>query len=61
MKPKIIYTKTFHCDDDHPIVWYTFDENNKAMCEYCATQFIYEPNDKKNNTQHGHSKFIWML
>ena len=49
MKPKIIHTKTFHCDDDHPIVWYTFDENNKAMCEYCATQFIYEPDDKKTN------------
>ena len=42
---KIIHTKTFHCDDDHPIVWYTFDENNKAMCEYCATQFVYEPKD----------------
>mgnify|MGYP003141467328 CR=1 FL=1 len=45
MKPKIIHTKTFSCDDDHPIVWYTFDENNKAMCDYCATQFVYEPKD----------------
>jgi len=43
--PKIIHTKTFSCADDHPIVWYTFDENNKAMCEYCATQFVYEPKD----------------
>ena len=46
---KIIHTKTFHCDDDHPIVWYTFDENNKAICEYCSTQFIYEPDNKKIN------------
>ena len=46
MKPKLIHTKTFHCDDDHPIVWYTFDENNKAMCEYCATQFVYEPDER---------------
>jgi len=45
MKPKIIHTKTFYCDDDHPIVYYTFDKNNKAMCEYCATQFVYEEED----------------
>ena len=45
-KPKIIHTKTFSCANDHPIVWYTVDENNKAMCEYCATHFVYEPKDK---------------
>ena len=45
MKPKIIHTETFSCADDHPIVWYTFDKNNKAMCEYCATHFVYEPKD----------------
>ena len=45
-EPKIINTKTFSCDNDHPIVWYTFDNNNKAMCDYCATQFIYEPIEK---------------
>jgi len=43
MKPKVIHTKEFSCADDHPIVWYTFDENNKALCGYCATQFVYEP------------------
>ena len=42
MKPKVIHTKTFSCADDHPIVWYTFDETNKALCGYCATQFVYE-------------------
>ena len=42
MVTKVIHTKTFSCDDDHPIVWYTFDENNKAICGYCATQFVYE-------------------
>ena len=42
MTTKIIHTKTFHCDDDHPIVWYTFDETNKALCGYCAAQFVYE-------------------
>ena len=46
MKPKIIHTKTFYCDDDHPIVYYTFDDNNKAMCEYCSTQFVYEAKKK---------------
>ena len=44
-KQKIIHTKTFSCDDDHPIVWYTFDETNKALCGYCATQFVYEEKD----------------
>ena len=45
MKPKIIHTKTFSCADDHPIVWYTFDETNKALCGYCAAQFVYEEED----------------
>jgi uncharacterized Zn-finger protein len=44
-EPKIIHTKTFSCDDDHPIVWYTFDETNKALCGYCATKFLYKPKD----------------
>ena len=43
MNTKIIHTKTFHCDDDHPIVYYIVDENNKGVCEYCYTKFIYEP------------------
>ena len=46
MKPKIIHTETFSCADDHPIVYYTFDENNEAICEYCSAKFIYEPEDQ---------------
>ena len=46
MKPKVIHTKTFSCANDHPIVWYTFDENNEAVCEYCYDKFIYEPEDR---------------
>ena len=42
MKPKIIHTKTFSCADDHPIVYYTVDKDNKAVCEYCYTKFLYE-------------------
>ena len=45
MKPTIIHTRTFSCENDHPIVWYTVDDENKAMCEYCATHFVYEPKD----------------
>ena len=44
-KPKIIHTKTFSCAEDHPIVYYTVDKDNKAMCEYCATHFVYEEED----------------
>jgi uncharacterized Zn-finger protein len=47
MKPKIIHTKEFHCDDDHPIVYYVVDENNEGMCEYCSTKFIYK--EKKDD------------
>ena len=46
VKPKVIHTRTFSCANDHPIVWYTFDKDNKAMCEYCATHFIYEPEER---------------
>ena len=42
---KIIHTKTFSCAEDHPIVYYTVDTENKAVCEYCYTQFLYEPED----------------
>ena len=45
MTEKIINTETFSCADDHPIVYYTFDKDGKAMCEYCATHFVYEPKD----------------
>jgi DNA-directed RNA polymerase subunit RPC12/RpoP len=45
MKPKIIHTETFSCADDHPIVWYTFDKNNEAICEYCSAKFIFKPKD----------------
>ena len=46
MKPTIIHTRTFSCANDHPIVWYTFDKNNEAVCEYCYDKFIYEPEDR---------------
>ena len=54
MKPKIIHTKTFSCANDHPIVWYTFDnkidstdktDKGYVVCEYCYDKFIYEPKD----------------
>ena len=54
MTTKIIHTKTFSCDNDHPIVWYTFDNKidstNKTdkgyvVCEYCYEKFVYEPKD----------------
>ena len=45
MKPKVIHSKIFSCADDHPIVWYTFDETNKVLCGCCAAQFVYEPKD----------------
>ena len=45
MKPKIIHTKTFSCAEDHPIVYYTVDKENRAVCEYCYTKFLYEPKD----------------
>jgi len=46
MTPIIIHKRTFSCANDHPIVYYTFDKDNKAMCEYCATHFVYGPKEK---------------
>tara|TARA_R110002020_G_C15697180_1_gene720462 strand:+ start:227 stop:481 length:255 start_codon:yes stop_codon:yes gene_type:complete len=55
MKPKIIHTKTFSCSNDHPIVWYTFDnkidstdktDKGYVVCEYCYTKFLYEPKEE---------------
>jgi len=43
MKPTIIHTKEFSCDDDHPIVYYVVDNNNEGVCEYCNAKFRYEP------------------
>ena len=43
MEPKIIHTKTFYCDDDHPLVYYIVNENNEGVCEYCYTKFVYKP------------------
>ena len=48
---KIIHTKEFHCDDDHPIVYYIVDKNNKGMCEYCSTKFIYKEKDFYDKVQ----------
>jgi len=32
-------------------VYYTFDENNKAMCEYCATHFVYGPKEEETHSK----------
>jgi uncharacterized Zn-finger protein len=54
-KPTVIHTKTFSCSNDHPIVWYTFDnkidstdktDKGYVVCEYCYDKFIYEPKEK---------------
>ena len=52
-EPKIIHTKEFHCDDDHLIVYYVVDENNKGMCEYCSAKFIYKEKDFVNKILKG--------
>jgi len=60
MKPKIIHTKTFSCANDHPIVWYTFDnkidstdktDKGYVVCEYCYDKFIYEPEEKTHSEE----------
>ena len=56
LEPKIIHTKTFSCADDHPIVYYTFDnkvdstdktDKGYVICEYCSQRFKYE--EKKDD------------
>ena len=45
MKPKIIHTKEFYCEDGHPIAHYTVDKDDRGVCEQCHTKFLYEPKD----------------
>jgi len=49
MKPKIIHTKAFSCADDHPIVYYTVDENNNAHARKFM-QLFTEWASKENKT-----------
>ena len=58
MKPKIIHTKAFSCADDHPIVYYTVDENNEAVCEYCSAKFIYQPEKTPSEEMQGEQEPI---
>tara|TARA_R100001244_G_scaffold11240_1_gene13295 strand:+ start:542 stop:802 length:261 start_codon:yes stop_codon:yes gene_type:complete len=51
MTPIIIHKRTFSCANDHPIVYYTFDKDNKAMCEYCATHFVYGPKEEETHSE----------
>ena len=50
-KPKIIHTKEFYCDGDHPIVYYVVDKNNEGICEYCSAKFIYKEKDFYDKAQ----------
>ena len=48
-------TKTISCGGDedslgHPKVYYTFDEQNVIVCEYCGTKFIKDQIIKKDIT-----------
>ena len=60
MKPKVIHTRTFSCENDHPIVWYTFDnkvdstdktDKGYVVCEYCYDKFIYKEKDFYDKAQ----------
>jgi len=59
-EPKIIHTKTFSCANDHPIVWYTFDnkidstdktDKGYVVCEYCYDKFMYKEKDFYDKAQ----------
>ena len=59
-EPKIIHTKTFSCVNDHPIVWYTFDnkidstdktDKGYVVCEYCYDKFMYKEKDFYDKAQ----------
>tara|TARA_R100001086_G_scaffold149647_1_gene79521 strand:+ start:902 stop:1150 length:249 start_codon:yes stop_codon:yes gene_type:complete len=65
MKPKIIHTKTFSCANDHPIVWYTFDnkidstdktDKGYVVCEYCYDKFIYKEKEEKTHSEEMQNK-----
>ena len=36
-----VNTKTVKCDNDHPVVWYSLEEDGFAICEYCNMKYIF--------------------
>jgi len=36
----IVHNKEIKCDNDHPVVYYTIEENGFAVCGYCGMEYI---------------------
>ena len=36
----IVNTRNIKCDNDHPVVYYTIEENGFAVCGYCDMKYV---------------------
>ena len=37
----IVHNRKIKCDNDHPVVYYTIEENGFAVCGYCDTKYVF--------------------
>ena len=36
----IVHNRKIKCDNDHPVVYYTIEENGFAVCGYCGMKYV---------------------
>ena len=42
----IVNTCDIKCDNDHPVVYYTIEENGFAVCGYCDMKYVFVNNEE---------------
>ena len=35
-----VHNRKIKCDNDHPVVYYTIEENGFAVCGYCGMKYV---------------------
>ena len=38
----IVHNRKIKCDNDHPVVYYTIEEDGFAICGYCDMKYVFE-------------------
>ena len=38
----IVHNRKIRCANDHPVVYYTIEEDGFAICGYCDMKYVFE-------------------
>ena len=38
----IVHNRKIRCANDHPVVYYTIEEDGFAVCGYCDMKYVFE-------------------